>query len=226
MHTPVRKIGIGYSGSLRGAFPSRKNGRVVRTESALERSFCLLLEFDSRVRAYGEQPVTIPFTSRGDKVLRHYTPDFLVEYQEGASCSAVLAEIKYEADLRLKAAELAPKFEAARSYAGERGWDFRIYTEVDIVKTPLLGNARLLLRYQLLPALSSSTEVDPTEVLVALLANVRSSTPTLLTTLGAQHTGLSVATLLPYCWHLLSCGRIGCALTTEPLTMNSQLWAL
>ncbi|MBF9221774.1 TnsA endonuclease N-terminal domain-containing protein [Hymenobacter ruricola] len=220
MQIPTRKIGIGYSGSLRGALPSSKADHVVRVESALERSLCLLLEFDPRVRYFCEQPVTIPYhPPGGSRGVRHYTPDFLIQYED--EVQAVLAEVKYQSELDAKAAELAPKFDAARHYAAEQGWAFRVFTEADILATPLLGNARLLLRFRTAPVPSCHTTA-----LLDLLTRAQKSTPQDLITAGAYFTGAQPEELLPHCWHLLSCGRIGGDLTAAPLAMNTPLWSL
>jgi hypothetical protein len=224
MPFPVRTIGISYSGSLRAAIPSTKSGRVIKTESALERSLCLLLEFDPLVRTYCEQPVAIPYTVPGSARSRHYTPDFLIEYHQG---SPVLAEVKYQAELDAKAAELTPKFSAARQYAATQGWTFQLFTEQDILIPPLLGNARLLLRFRTLapwPIAPGNTPVA--DFLLALLAEWGEATPASLTEAAAIQLHQPAAALLPHCWHLLSCGRIGGEVTTAPLTMTSRLWAI
>lgn len=218
---PVRKIGIGYGGSLRGTIPSQKIGsRVVRVESALERSFCLLQEFDLNVSCYGEQPVSIAYLGSDGRPHR-YTPDFLVEYHD-LTRRPILVEVKYRAELVAKAVELATKFAAAHSYAAGHGWEFRVYTELEI-QTALLGNARLLLRFRSLSPRILPDGTDLNDHLLSLLATEGPWTPASWAAEAAKRTGLLAATILPHCWHLLSWGRIAAPLNDVLLTMNTVL---
>lgn len=68
---PVRKIPKNHL-VVTGAFPSRKNAKMRGFESPLEKEFMLLLEFDSSVASFEEQPLTIQIPG----IPRGYTPDF------------------------------------------------------------------------------------------------------------------------------------------------------
>lgn len=141
---PTRTIRPGTRG-VRGKFPSRKVGRMVAFESALERDHLLLLEVDPMVASYEEQPTTIEYVVEGRK--RRYTPDCLVRHVDG---SVMLIEVKYAADV----AEMSPSrraraeaaWSAAREYAAARGWDFRVETDVEI-RSPKLRRAVALRRF-------------------------------------------------------------------------------
>lgn len=212
---PVRKITRSAS-SLRGFHPSAKTGQFVQLESALERDFCCLLEFGPDVLGYVEQPITIEYEADGRT--RRYTPDFLVQYAPGRP--ATLVEVKYRADLRANWAELKPKFVAAKRYAATKGWEFLLYTEVEI-QNAYLKNARFLLRFQ-----QPSAPVSPVyqQLLLDILAQLDEATPAEVLLVAFQDADRQ-AEVLPVLWHLVSRGLIGCNLY-QSLTMQSQLWSV
>lgn len=143
---PVRKIPKNYL-SVTGSFASAKNRQMLGFESLLEKEYMLLLEFDENVESFEEQPVNIPMPG----IARGYTPDVLVRFREdlrtGQSRPPLLTEIKHSSDLSRNAEKYAPKFAAAELYVAERGWEFRITTEMDI-RTPRLANLKFLREYR------------------------------------------------------------------------------
>jgi len=58
-----------------------------------------------------------------------------------------LCEVKYRKDLALQWPKLKPKIRAARKYAKNEGWEFKIFTEKEI-RTPYLENIRFLWSYR------------------------------------------------------------------------------
>lgn len=149
---PVRKIPKNYL-SVTGDFSSRKNGRSLGYESLLERDLMILLEFDDAVEGFEEQPVKIPFKVSG-RARSTYVPDILISYkptQPDEPGRKVLGEVKTSEDLKKNKVKYAPKFEAAESYAKERGWEWRKFTEKEI-RTPYLDNLKFL---------RESSEADP-----------------------------------------------------------------
>lgn len=178
----------------------------------------LLVEFDSEVLTYEEQPVRIDYLSADGKA-RHYTPDILVTYRRIPNSTRLkpplLAEIKYRRDLFEHWRELKPKFRAARRYAKERGWTFKIITDVEI-RTPYLKNVKFLRQYQrrpinphdeglLLRKVSELGSTDPESLLTALCQDARDR-----------------ARLLPPLWSLVAWRKIGADLN-RPLTMRSLI---
>ena len=212
---PVRKIGRSHS-SLRAVHPSAKTGQLVHLESALERDFCCLLEFGLDIVSYVEQPVTIEYNLEGKS--RRYTPDFLVFY--ASEKPAVLVEIKYRVDLRSSWAQLKPKFRAAQHYAADKGWEFRLYTELEI-QTPYLQNAKLLLRFKD-PFLPVRPEYR--QLLLNTMSKLNTSTPAELMSVACGDEKRR-AELLPVLWHLVSWSLIGNDLF-QPLTMQSKIWSM
>lgn len=69
----------GRKGSQVTIFPSRKNAAAIFCESRLEAAFCLELERDLNVFKYIAHPFTIHFTGARYR----YTPDFLVQFNNG-----------------------------------------------------------------------------------------------------------------------------------------------
>ncbi|MBF9223875.1 TnsA endonuclease N-terminal domain-containing protein [Hymenobacter ruricola] len=215
MMKPVRKIGMTYR-SLSAIQPSGKNGTLVRAESALERDACCLLEFDPAVVEYVEQPLTIQYTEEGRS--RRYTPDFFVRYAAGRP--ARLIEIKYAKDLQASQALFASRFLAAQQHAEAAGWQFRIWTEVEI-QTPYLKNAKFLLRFRA-PVLFAQPE--HCFLLLELVARLERTTPAELLRVASDKPEKQ-AVLLPVLWHLVSTAQLGCDLSVA-LTTHSPIWSL
>ena len=145
----ARKIGKSHV-SLTGAIRSLKDGLEKRFESPLERDLLTILDFDSNVESFYDQPVTISyFDSKG--VGRNYTPDVLIHFQKdrwpARSKGTLLAEVKTKRDLAERGGDYAARFLAAGQFAEEKGWQFRVLTE-DVIRTPYLTNARFLREYQ------------------------------------------------------------------------------
>jgi len=103
---PTRRITESHR-SITGKKPSKKTGNSHRFESALERDYITLLEFDDQVDYYIEQSLAIHYLHDGND--RVYTPDFFVVYKSSANTKPLLSEIKYKADLALHEADYKPK---------------------------------------------------------------------------------------------------------------------
>jgi hypothetical protein len=215
---PVRTIPKN-SRSLTGKVIEFRNHRAVSFESALERDFYVLLDFDPAVTDFEEQPVTIAYQ---DPVgaRRTYTPDVLVHYRPEAQRDhrPVLYEIKYRDDLRTHWQDYRSKFKAARRYARTQGWAFRLITEREI-RTPYLKNAKFLRQYQD----RKPDREDRHRLLARLAVQGETSPETLLASLSPDR--WEHARLLPVLWWLIAIGEIGANLAV-PLTMHSCIWSL
>lgn len=216
VNMPARKIPTNRR-SLTGMVASRKNDRLVASESSLERDFLVLLEFDPAVERYEEQPVRIEYVDAGGR-RRTYTPDVLVHYRTDLfpARPPLLCEVKYRDELAAHWQEFKSKVRAGRAYARGRGWRFKLVTE-RMVRTPYLQSAKFLRPYRalavndadvrlLLDSLREIGEADP-ERLLALI----------------HHDPYKRAELLPTLWHLVSHGQVSVDLN-QPLTMRSPLW--
>lgn len=207
--------------SVTGLVASQKNNVMRAHESTLERDLMFLLEFDLNVATYEEQPVVIEYEDSGGGA-RTYTPDVLVTYRKDVAPAKLmpplLCEVKYRKDLFANWKILKPKFKAARHFARERGWHFRILTEQEI-RTPLLENSRFLLRYQKL-----EMDWDQAQRLLLMIGELREATPEALL-LACSAEPMERALLLPMLWHLVSIGMLGCDLNRK-LTMHSPIWTM
>ena len=126
-----------------GKFPSLKTGKTVWFESQLERDMIFLLEFDSDVVGYREQPLRIACSLDGKR--HSYTPDFLVQRRLGQQ----IVEVKYEEDAEKP--ENVRLFDAVAPVCRETGYEFVVATERNIRAQPRLDNIKLLHRYSRTP---------------------------------------------------------------------------
>lgn len=132
VRNPVKKT----IGSFPGYVPSLKEGRMVACESTLERDFAILVEADTSVLAYSEQPITIEYVLDGKA--HSYTPDFAV-LRNGR---IIFVEVKPEA--KALRPEYVRKFAAVRIAFAKIGHRFVVLTEKDIRRQPRLRNAEFL----------------------------------------------------------------------------------
>lgn len=196
---------------------SRKNARMVASESSLEQDMLVLLEFDPAVELYEEQPVRIEYADAEGG--RHtYTPDVLVRFRAELlpSRPPLLCEVKYRDELFSNWKEIKPGIRAGRSHAREQGWRFKILTERKI-RTPYLENAKFLRPYRNEPADEANVRL-----LLDTLKEVGETSPEQLLSRIHQDP-YRRAELLPTLWQLVSNGVIGADLN-KPLTMCSVLW--
>jgi hypothetical protein len=142
----------------------------------------------------------------------------LIRYLDGRP--AILAEIKYRADLRANWVEYKPKFRAAKQYAATKGWVFCLYTEVEI-QTFYLNNVKFLLRFR---SFHKPPSPEFAQLLLNILAQQDESTPEVLLHTASLETPRQ-AEILPVLWQLVGNGLVGCNLF-QPLTMNSPIWHL
>jgi len=199
---------------------ARKTPGMGAFESALERDFFTLLEFDRRVLAWYPQPVTFPVPAASDRRASKYTPDVAVEYSEAPGGSDVhrveLCEVKYREELARDWRMLKPRFKAGRAYARERGWTFRIYTDREI-RTPRLENARFFLSY-----VGRGTDEMDIARLEFTLETLGVATPNRLFEM-ARVTSDEKGRMLAVLWHAIAIGRIAMDFD-QPLTMHTLLW--
>lgn len=212
---PVRKIGKSHT-VVTGLVAAGKSKRMIAYEGDLERDFIKLMLFDSkRVLEIEEQPVKIYFTDAEGKV-RSYTPDVLVTFRDGTP--PLLGEVKPRRILKEKWKELKPRFRAARLYAKERGWKFKLFDEVRI-RTPYLDNVVFLLGFRRL-----EEDAEKTTLILQTLHELRESTPeALLNTITKDK--MTKAYLTPFLWKLVANFEIDANLE-EPLTMVSPIRSL
>ncbi len=126
-----------------GKFPSLKTGKSVWWESQIERDMIYLLEFDSDVLTYREQPLRIQYETSGKP--HHYTPDFLVQRKDKQQ----LIEVKPEDEANDP--DNQSRFRAISLRCDEEGYQFVLATSDKIRMQPRLNNIKLLWRYSRAP---------------------------------------------------------------------------
>jgi hypothetical protein len=139
---PVRKVS-NRGGNIIGRFPSLKLERMVDFESLIERDFIYMLDFDSDVVSFTEQPLTIEYEHEG-KVLR-YTPDFHV-IRHGKSS---LVECKPEKVV--DSTRNQRKFAAGQAWCATQGWTFEVITDAQLRSGYRLSNVRFLTQFARYP---------------------------------------------------------------------------
>lgn len=213
---PIRKIPKNYR-NVTGVSATSKAVGAAQFESTLERDFLDILEFSAEVKRFEVQPLKIEWNDDvGGR--RSYTPDVLVEFSEAVGCVPWLCEVKYRADLKKSWDVLRPKFRRGIRFARQKGWRFRLITEMEI-RTPYLGNVRFLKPFKFREIPESSIER-----LLGQLQSLQRATPSELLASVAPD-ALSQAEWLPVLWHLMALHRIGADLTLN-LAMDSPIWSV
>jgi hypothetical protein len=140
---PARNITNRGSKKKIGFFPSEKNGRPTAWESLIERDYMYLLEFDSYVISYTEQPMTIFYKYNGREY--KYTPDLLVVRKD----KTLLIEVKpKEKHLKLlEEGKYKAKLTVANSFAKSHNYEFKVVTDEDIRAGDLLSNIKYLFKF-------------------------------------------------------------------------------
>ncbi len=136
----VREVVTRSGVHFRGKFPSLKLNRMVHWESTYERDAILHLEYHPLVVSYQEQPsVEIYYDAGGG--YHQYVPDFRALFESGKE---LFIEVKPERSLAVR--EVREKLAAIAKRFEEQGRHFRVLTEKDIRRQPLLGNLRAVHR--------------------------------------------------------------------------------
>lgn len=219
---PVRQIPKSYR-SLTGRFASVKTRRLVGFESSLERDLAALLEFDHRILDFEEQPLRVSY--RGlDGRPHFYTPDFLVTYTyfdpQADPAIKCLVEVKYREDLWQHWKEFCPAFKAAISYAADRGWHFKILTEVEI-RAAYLRPVRYLLQFMR----KEPNAAVQAAVLKTLTGHVEryGVNPSVLELMNLAGQSVDRNEAYRAIWQLVAMGRIGMHFS-KPLSFCRHVW--
>jgi hypothetical protein len=125
-------------------WPSVKLNRMVHCESSLERDRCMLLDCDTGVSSYREQPAVISMEYRlnGETFDFVHYPDFLYEKEQ----RQVFNEIKLESEA--KEPHIKLRTELLTRGLPTLGYSYELSTDNDILKPPeQLENAKYLTRY-------------------------------------------------------------------------------
>ncbi|WNR43008.1 TnsA endonuclease N-terminal domain-containing protein [Paenibacillus roseipurpureus] len=135
-YKPARGIKPKRKG-YRGKEPFLKTGEMIHWESFLERNFIRLADFDQQVDEIFYQPVCIRYSLNGKK--HKYFPDFKLILKDGR---VFIIEVKA---LRFKnSPKNVIKYEVGRKFCEAQGWNYEVFTEVEINPRHLQTNLSLL----------------------------------------------------------------------------------
>lgn len=204
--------------SVSGVYPFRGDV-AVPFESTLERDFLMRSEFFLDVLDVIAQPAQIPFFAVNGQSYT-YTPDFLVYYKLGNRSYSdypkpLLVEVKPEEEWRRHWRSWLPKWKAARHYAHEQGWQFRIYDE-SRVRDKVFENVRFFERYK---RMSFSPEESQ-----CVIDSVQQMGAAPIHYLLARHfMGLYRSQGVAHIWHLIATRRLDCDVS-KSINEFSEVW--
>lgn len=130
--------------------PSKYRGDIsnITYRSSWERAVMKWCDENSKVSSWSSEEVVVPYMSPLDGRMHRYFVDFLIEVQTARGAKRYLTEVKPfrftqepkipKRKTRQFLAEVAQwgvnnaKWDAARIYAKQRGWEFMILTERDL----------------------------------------------------------------------------------------------
>ena len=135
----VRRV-THHGGNTIGKFPSLKMGRMICFESTIERDYVYTLDFEADILSFDEQPLTIEYPHDGKSL--HYTPDFHIVYTDHRNA---LTECKPSS--LVESDDNQRKFQVARAWCAERGWDFHVVTDTQLRAGYRLQNIKSLTSY-------------------------------------------------------------------------------
>jgi hypothetical protein len=140
--TPVRKA-VNHGKNIIGHYPSLKMGRMINFESMIERDFICLLDFETKVQSFEEQPLALEYLHQGKQ--HKYTPDFHVIF----AGQNILCECKPSQFVDTPENQL--KFSAARAWCEEQKWLFEVVTDCQMLANWRVRNIKLLTRFARYP---------------------------------------------------------------------------
>lgn len=199
--------------SVSGIYAFRGNTSIPY-ESTLERDFLIRAEFFRPVLNVIPQPVQIPFQGKNGQRYT-YTPDFLVQFRPRANGTdqehkPLLIEVKPASAWRAHWRDWSPKWKAARRYAIDQGWIFRIADESRI-RDQVLANINYLNRYKRMSF--------PDDQRLALIDRVRRSRTTMVGDLASDEQSGGMT----HIWHLVAMRHLECQMEA-PLSEQTALW--
>lgn len=196
-----------------------KGEASVPYESALERDFLIKCDFDDHVLQVIPQPVEIPFTMPlGRKYI--YTPDFLVYRSLSTQpypnyLRPLLIEVKPYDEWKKNWRKWSAKWKAARRFAIEQGWEFRILDESRI-RDVTLENLMFLSRYKRL-------EFSDEESLAIVESVSERGTVEFHSLLARHFMGAFQAVGISHIWYLVAVKKLRCDLS-KPIGNFTELW--
>ena len=119
---------MSYKGKFKPSYPEKYNGDPTNIiyRSLWERKFCVYCDTNERIIEWSSEEKCIPYRSPLDGKIHRYFPDFLIKVKESnGSIKKYIAEV-YEY------AKNQSKWEAAKEWCADRGYEFKIITEHEL----------------------------------------------------------------------------------------------
>jgi len=142
---------MSYKGKYKPSYPEKYNGDPTNIiyRSLWERKFCVYCDTNERILEWSSEEKCIPYRSPVDGKIHRYFPDFLIKVKESnGSIKKYMIEIKpskqtvppqkpqrqtkrYISEVYEYAKNQA-KWEAAREWCADRGYEFKVITEFEL----------------------------------------------------------------------------------------------
>ena len=142
---------MSYKGKYKPSFPEKYRGDPTNIiyRSLWERKFCVYCDTNERILEWSSEEKCIPYRSPIDGKIHRYFPDFLIKVKEAnGSIKKYMIEIKpskqtvppqkpqrqtkkYISEV-YEYAKNQSKWEAAKDWCADRGYEFKIITEHEL----------------------------------------------------------------------------------------------
>ena len=142
---------MSYKGKYKPSYPEKYNGDPTNIiyRSLWERKFCVHCDTNEKIIEWSSEEKCIPYRSPLDGKIHRYFPDFLIKVKESdGSIKKYMIEIKpskqtvpppkpkrqtkqYIAEV-YEYAKNQSKWEAAREWCADRGYEFKVITENEL----------------------------------------------------------------------------------------------
>ena len=142
---------MSYKGKYKPSFPGKYKGDPTNIiyRSLWERKFCVYCDTNERILEWSSEEKCIPYRSPIDGKIHRYFPDFLIKVKESnGSIKKYMIEIKpskqtvppqkpqrqtkkYISEV-YEYAKNQSKWEAAKDWCADRGYEFKIITENEL----------------------------------------------------------------------------------------------
>lgn len=140
-----------YKGKYKPSFPEKYRGNVsnIIYRSLWERKFMVWCDKNENILEWQSEEKYVPYRSPIDNRIHRYYPDFLIKVKESdGSIKRYMIEIKPKRQTVpppkpqrqtkkylnevYEYAKNQSKWEAAREYCADRGWEFKVITENEL----------------------------------------------------------------------------------------------
>jgi hypothetical protein len=142
---------MSYKGKYKPSFPQKYKGDATNIiyRSLWERKFCVYCDLNENIIEWASEEKCIPYRSPIDGKIHRYFPDFLIKVKESNGTIK-----KYMIEIKPKKQTLPPikpqrqtkryisevyeyaknqsKWEAAREWCADRGYEFKVITEKEL----------------------------------------------------------------------------------------------